>query len=431
MNIEMLWDKLVVPAENRSKRSLLIELTALGQAKEKKKDRTPVNLALVIDRSGSMSGPYIEAAKIAAMGIAERLTTKDRLSLVSFDNRVQVHFSNLSMDSVGRRRAKSTIAELYVGATTNLSAGWFEGARCVTEAIDNDNFQNGHVLVLSDGMANVGIQDPEELKMHAQELASRGVFTSAVGIGAYYSPLQLDALAEGGAGRLHDTENPEDIIDVVLGELGEISNTVARNVELYIRSPRGVRLECLSSMREVRSGNFRAIHVGMMQLNRMKTVALLTKVSEHSKGKELPFEVYVTWEDIDSGEQHQSATVNSVLRVVSSREAEKAEVNTEAVRKFADLWEASLAYQGMILNEQNDFLGARELYDQNMEYFYGFVDSLEDRDSRVNRYKSTIKRMGTEWNGRSKRVSYSLSKKMMLNEPDLRQEDPGNWHDAF
>jgi Ca-activated chloride channel family protein len=431
MNIEMLWDKLVVPAENRSKRSLLIELTALGQAKEKKKDRTPVNLALVIDRSGSMSGPYIEAAKIAAMGIAERLTTKDRLSLVSFDNRVQVHFSNLSMDSVGRRRAKSTIAELYVGATTNLSAGWFEGARCVTEAIDNDNFQNGHVLVLSDGMANVGIQDPEELKMHAQELASMGVFTSAVGIGAHYSPLQLDALAEGGAGRLHDTENPEDIIDVVLGELGEISNTVARNVELYIRSPRGVRLECLSSMREVRSGNFRAIHVGMMQLNRMKTVALLTKVSEHSKGKELPFEVYVTWEDIDSGEQHQSATVNSVLRVVSSREAEKAEVNTEAVRKFADLWEASLAYQGMILNEQNDFLGARELYDQNMEYFYGFVDSLEDRDSRVNRYKSTIKRMGTEWNGRSKRVSYSLSKKMMLNEPDLRQEDPGNWHDAF
>jgi Ca-activated chloride channel family protein len=431
MNIEMLWDKLVVPAENRSKRSLLIELTALGQAKEKKKDRTPVNLALVIDRSGSMSGPYIEAAKIAAMGIAERLTTKDRLSLVSFDNRVQVHFSNLSMDSVGRRRAKSTIAELYVGATTNLSAGWFEGARCVTEAIDNDNFQNGHVLVLSDGMANVGIQDPEELKMHAQELASRGVFTSAVGIGAYYSPLQLDALAEGGAGRLHDTENPEDIIDVVLGELGEISNTVARNVELYIRSPRGVRLECLSSMREVRSGNFRAIHVGMMQLNRMKTVALLTKVSEHSKGKELPFEVYVTWEDIDSGEQHQSATVNSVLRVVSSREAEKAEVNTEAVRKFADLWEASLAYQGMILNEQNDFLGARELYDQNMEYFYGFVDSLEDRDSRVNRYKSTIKRMGTEWNGRSKRVSYSLSKKMMLNEPDLRQKDSGNWHDRL
>ena len=60
-----------------------------------------------------------------------------------------------------------------------------------------------------------------------------------------------------------------------------------------------------------------------MQLNRMKTVALLTEVSELSKGKELPFEVYVTWEDIDSGEQLRSATVNSVLRAVSAREEEK------------------------------------------------------------------------------------------------------------
>ena len=62
MNIEMRWDKLVVPTETRCERNLLIELTALGQPKEKKKDRPPVNLALVIDRSGSMQGTYIEAA---------------------------------------------------------------------------------------------------------------------------------------------------------------------------------------------------------------------------------------------------------------------------------------------------------------------------------------------------------------------------------
>ena len=66
INIEMRWDKLVVPVETCSERSLLIELTALGQLKEKNKKRPPVNLALVIDRSGSMEGHYIEAAKIAA-----------------------------------------------------------------------------------------------------------------------------------------------------------------------------------------------------------------------------------------------------------------------------------------------------------------------------------------------------------------------------
>ena len=431
MIIEMRWDKLGVPADTCSERSLLIELTALGQLKEKNKKRPPVNLALVIDRSGSMEGTYIEAAKIAAKGIADRLTTRDRLSLVSFDYEIITHFSNLSMDSVGRRRAKSTIAELYARSATNLSAGWFEGAHCVTKAIDDDNFQNGHVLVLSDGMANQGIIDPEELNMHAQELASRGVYTSAAGIGAHYSPLQLDALAEGGAGRLHDTETEEDIIDVVLGELGEISNTVARNVELHIRSPRGVRLECLSSMREDRSGNLLQINLGTMQLNRRKTVALLKEVSELSKGKELPFEAYVTWEDIDSGEQLRSAAVNSVLRAVSDREEEKANVDTEVVRKFADLWEASLAYEGMILNEQKNYQGVSELYESNLECFSEMVGSLEDGDSRMNRHELAVKRMGKEWKGRSKLKSFDLAKKEMLSEPDLLQKDSGNWRDRL
>ena len=98
MNIEMRWDKLVVPAETCSERSLLIELTALGQAKEKKNKRPPVNLALVIDRSGSMEGTYIEAAKIAAKGIADRLTTRDRLSLVSFDDEIITHFRRRSIN---------------------------------------------------------------------------------------------------------------------------------------------------------------------------------------------------------------------------------------------------------------------------------------------------------------------------------------------
>jgi Ca-activated chloride channel family protein len=373
----------------------------------------------------------IEAAKTAAKGIVDRLTSEDRFSLVSFDDRVKLHFSCLSMNSIGRSKAKGMISELYAGSSTNLSAGWFEGAHCVSQAMEDDEFRDGHVLVLSDGMANQGIEDPEELKMHARELASRGVYTSAVGIGRNYSPLQLDALAEGGDGRLHDTETAEEIVDVVLGELGEISNTVARNVELHIRSPRGTRLECLSSMREHRSGSLLQISIGMMQLDRMKQVALLTEVSELSNGKELPFEAYITWEDVDSAKQHQSSKVNSVLNVVSVREAEKAEVNTEVVRKFADIWEASLAYRGMILNERNDFRGASMLYEDNLEHLSGLVSALDDADSRVSRHKSAGMQMGMEWGGRSKRESFDLAKKCMKSEPDLRQKDSGNWHDRL
>ena len=93
INIEMSWDKIVVPAKTNTERSLLIELRADSDSKIKKKDRPPVNLALVIDRSGSMDGRPIEAAKIAASQIVEKLNPKDCLSLVSFDDEVITHFS--------------------------------------------------------------------------------------------------------------------------------------------------------------------------------------------------------------------------------------------------------------------------------------------------------------------------------------------------
>ena len=163
----------------------------------------------------------------------------------------------------------------------------------------------------------------------------------------------------------------------------------------------------------------------------MKSVALLTKISEFSEGKNLPFEVHITWEDLDRGNQHESAVVSSTLKVVSPKKVEEAAINTTVVRKVADLFEASLAYEAMILNEQHDFINASELYQDNMICYNLIVDPLEDSDSRVNRFKLAQKKVSNEWLGRSKRASFSMSKKMMLSEPDLRERDAGEWHDEL
>jgi Ca-activated chloride channel homolog len=431
ITLNMSWDKEVIPAEKKCERSLLINLKGEGDQKIKKKERPPVNLALVIDCSGSMEGAPIEAAKSAAKQITEELTQKDHLSIVSFDHEVETHFSNVRMDKSGASYAQGVISEIYTRGMTNLSGGWFEGARCATKAIDQGDFNDGFVVVLSDGMANRGITDPKELQMHAAELSSRGIQTTSIGIGAHYSPLQLDALAIGGQGRLHDTETAEDIIDVVLGELGEIGNTIARNVKLHIQYPESVELKCLSKLKGERSGNFYNIHIGNLQLNQTKSVALLSEIYEQTLGQSVSFEVHVTWDDMDTNERFESKVITSSIQAVSEDEANRAEINTSVVQKIADLWEASLAYEAMIFNEQGRFDAASSIYENNKMSYNQIIDSLEDRDKRMDRFKSVHRKVNAPWVGRSKRASFDMSKKMMMGESSLLKRNTGDWHDDF
>ena len=431
ININMSWDKQVVASKNNSERSLLIDIQAISEDKNKAKKRPPVNLALVIDRSGSMEGSPINAAKSAVIQIAEKLGSKDRLSLVSFDYEVATHFTNIKMDEKGRSYAKSQVNEIYARGSTDLGAGWFEGARCVTSAIDEGDFKDGYVVILSDGMANEGIQNPKELKNHASELSSRGVQTTSIGIGEYYSPLQLDALAEGGHGRLHHTDTAEDIVDVILGELGEIGSQIAKNIKLNIHHPQHVKLKCLSKMENQQLGNMYQINVGNLQQNQTKSVALLSVFNQFEIGTDLSFEAHITWDDSKTGKHHESPVIYSSINVVSSKEAEKASINTTVVQKIADLWEASMAYESMILNEQNRFDKASSIFDDNMASYSLCVDSLIDSEDRINRLLSTKNKVSSPWVGRTKRASYNLSKKMMMSEKDLRQKESGDWHNQF
>ena len=90
-----------------------------------------------------------------------------------------------------------------------------------------------------------------------------------------------------------------------------------------------------------------------------------------------------------------------------------------------------MAYESLILNEQNQFNDASNLYADNSMKFSLIVDSLEDSDIRKDRFNSMQKKVAKQWQGRSKRSSYNFVKKMSMSEPDLRQRDAGSWNDEF
>ena len=428
INISARWDKNLVPAGRSSQRNLLLEITAPPKP-ELTSSRPAINLALVIDRSGSMNGTRIEAARAAAAGIVDALEARDRLSLVIFDNEIETLVDSMAMDAGGKREAKSLIGRVQARSSTNLGAGWFEGARCVARLVDSGEFAQGHVLVLSDGRANDGICDPRQLLEHARELAERGVKTSAVGIGENYAPLQLDALAEGGSGRLHDAGTPEDIVEIVLGELGELHAVTARDVVVKVECPRDVRLEMMTRSRVHRVAHVYRVKLGDIVAGSSRPLAIRVDVPACEQGELLPFDITVDWRRALDRQTHQREGLETVLRVVPPRESDAQQADLDVVEPMSTIVEAVLAYQAMGRNERHDYVGASRVYVENCAYYEGLVNELPDASERLERLARASERVSRQWEGRSKRQAFALSKKAMLFERDLRSREPGAWHD--
>jgi len=432
LDVHARFDANLFPADRPDHVGLLLEVSApapdAGEP-ERARRRPGLNIALVIDRSGSMGGGRLAAAATAAQGIAEALGPRDRLSLVSFDHMVERHFAALAMDEGGQALARREIASLSPRGTTDLGAGWHEGARCAALAIAEETHRSGHVIVLSDGHANRGVMDPGELARHAGELAQRGVKTSTVGIGNGYSPLQLDALAEAGQGRLHDADTPDDIIDVVLGELGELRGIVAESLEFTLEHPSILRAQVLTRAQVEQDEQSVTVPMGTLRGGRTRTIALMFDVPALPAGTQLDFSAALRWRDVLTGdEQRQRVTLLS-LSIVDPLWAEASSRNLEVVRTISDLWEASLAYQAASVNERGDLQRAGALLAE-AELIYGdWIDVLEDAEHRRQRFARMRMAATRVWRGRSKREAMIKAKKAMRGERDLRERDTGNWHD--
>lgn len=428
LTLKARWDRNRVPAGRSCQRNLLIEITAPPKP-EPVVRRSRVNLSLVVDRSGSMRGPRIAAARQAAVDIVDLLNERDRLSLVIFDDEIETLIEARAMDAAGRRAAKSLIERLHSRGTTNLAAGWFEGARCAAGLLDDGRFPEGFVFVLSDGYANRGICDPGELQRHAGELAERGVKTSALGIGHDYSPLQLDALAEGGRGRLHDAETADDIIDVVRGELGEIQAITARDVEVTIECFEGIGLDLLTRLPVERDGGRYRIQLGDLIGDSTRPIAVRADIPAFRNTDLLPFGIVADWRRSAGQQVPGRERIDAPLRVVPPAEADAQASDREVVERIATLWEAALAYRAMRFNEQQDYVRASELYEDNLASYENLVSELPDAAERMLRAERSRACSSRPWAGRSKLQAYTLSKKFVRAHEDLRSHDYGDWHD--
>jgi Ca-activated chloride channel family protein len=228
-------DRAVLPSDSRE--TAIVKVSLRGCQPLKTTRRAPVNLALVIDKSGSMSGDRIERAREAALEAVRRLGPDDLVSLVAFDNGVR---TLIPARRVGDGAAVSEAIEtITANGGTNLYGGVVAGAEALRRHIE-DGYTH-RVILLSDGQANVGPQTPEALGSLGAQLVREGISVSTIGLGLDFNEDLMTRLARRSDGNTYFVENSRDLGRIFGEELGDVLSIVARRVVIEVTFPEGVR----------------------------------------------------------------------------------------------------------------------------------------------------------------------------------------------
>lgn len=200
--------------------------------------RTPLNLCLVIDRSGSMEGPPLDYVKQACSHVVDLLSPDDVLSIVTFEETVDVVMPPQRVTN--RQAVKDGIQRIMPGNTTNLYDGLLLGAQQVMSL--NDPGRATRLVVLTDGDPTAGIKDHHALVAHAGEIKQRGITSTFLGFGPDYNEELLASMAKRAGGNYYYIAQPHLIPEVFRTELEKLMTVVARNLQLNVKLARWVNM---------------------------------------------------------------------------------------------------------------------------------------------------------------------------------------------
>src|SRR5665213_127741 len=220
-----------------SPQEVVIKIDLSAIAGQKKERRTPLNLAVVLDKSGSMTGAKLEKTKQAAMQLVDRLAPNDIFSLVIFSDHAQVLVP--AQKVADKDALKEKIEGIEADGSTALYAGVKMGADQLQEFFSSKRINR--VILLSDGLANVGPSSTRELRRLGSDLAERGISVTTIGVGDDYNEDLMAGLAEASDANYYYVQDTEKLPEIFAKELGEMLAVAARDVRIEIVCPDGVK----------------------------------------------------------------------------------------------------------------------------------------------------------------------------------------------
>jgi Ca-activated chloride channel family protein len=325
--------------------------------------RIPLNISIVIDRSGSMQGVKMGYAKKAAKNIIDQLNSDDLASVVVYDSGVDTIQSPVHV--IEKEKIKSKIDMITPQASTNLWGGTEQGYQFVQR-----NFKPGYVnrvLLISDGLANVGLTDSTLIRIKVQKYKDdEGISLSTFGVGLDYNETLMTDMAETGAGNYYFINTPDKMTGIFNNELNGLLNVAAQNSILKINVPKGVTVVKGYPLKYQQVGD--EIIVKLRDLSSEETkAALFTFKIDDNAHEVLKFVSTIIYTDVIDGQQ-SSLTNENLLSPVKNVDAYMTHFNKNVIEQTILFTANETLETAMNLIDKGDYNSARKYLIQNKNY---------------------------------------------------------------
>src|SRR5215213_7530261 len=301
LRVEARWQKPLIAAGG-GEAMLLVRVLAAAVGEAEAGRAAPLDAAFVLDRSGSMQGDKLDLAKEGVDLAVARLRDANRAALIVYDDEVDTVQSLAPATPRLKASLRLALHGADSGGSTYLSGGWIAGCHQLAEATpaaraDSTATRIRRVILLTDGLANVGILDPGVLGRHAGELRRRGIATTTVGVGQDFDEGLLSAMAEAGGGNFQYVAGPDRLRTFFAQELQELFSVSATGLAVTLVLPSGVDADLVSAFPVETRESALDVAIGDLAAGNEIDLVFTVRAWSGNAGDLLPVAVTACWTD--------------------------------------------------------------------------------------------------------------------------------------
>ena len=203
---------------------------------DRRSQRLPLNLCLVIDRSTSMQGSRLEQVKVATYQLIDGLDQNDTFSVVTFSDHSEVVWnSHIGSDPI---RAKAKVAAIQASGGTEILQGMLAGLSELEKGHRGQTIS--HMILLTDGQT---YGDEEQCLAQAVEAKKHSISITCMGLGEDWNDTLLDAIAARSGGPSAYVATADDVQRIFQEQLHGLGTLYATNLQWTLRMAEGVSLK--------------------------------------------------------------------------------------------------------------------------------------------------------------------------------------------